>query len=314
MTSCDGNLADYVAIQLYTLWKNLEESVIDFYLFHRGLDGGVLKRLDALCRYFPNITFHSVLVPEAEKYDEIARHGGGWAGEAYFPLCAHRLLPDTVNRILYVDAGDVIFAGDIWPYYGCDFEDKAVIATSIRYKERNQQLVSFEENDLYDKAEGFPAICRGLFNSGSYVLNLKKLREANLDMDDFTSFSKLLCDLAGRPDAPDVYWGDQGFLSAAFAGDIKLHNYPDIRNLWHMPYNFCLYDRVNSMPPYDPAVIHFAGAVKPWKMNYPIVVRRFASPKESHSFRELKIGQAEWYYLWHEYAILTDRLLSELGY
>ncbi len=316
MTSCDGNLIDYVSIQLYTMWKNLKDSIIDFYLFHRGIDENNIKILETLCNHFQNITFHSVIVTDPEKYDMIASHGGGWAGEAYFPLCAHQLLPDTINRILYIDAGDVIIYDDISPYYRCDFEDNAIIATSIRYKEKDGQLVTFQESDLYDRTQGFPSICRGLFNSGSYVLNLKKMRDAKLDLNDYVSFSQQLCELSGQSDTSHIYWGDQGFLSAAFVGDIKIYNYPAIRNLWHMPYNFCLwyYDRVNVMPDYDPAIIHFAGTIKPWKMKYPVTLKHFSYSAELHLFKELKIGQAEWFYLWHEYAALTDKLLTELGY
>ncbi|GAY77985.1 hypothetical protein NBRC111894_3539 [Sporolactobacillus inulinus] len=37
-----------------------------------------------MCKYLHNINFHSVKVPEPEKYDILAKHGGGWVGEAYF--------------------------------------------------------------------------------------------------------------------------------------------------------------------------------------------------------------------------------------
>ncbi len=112
-----------------------------------------------------------------------------------------------------------------------------------------------------------------------------------------------------------VYFGDQGLMSAAFVDDVKFYDYPRIRDLWYMPYNFCLwyYDRKNEKPKYQPAIIHFAGAFKPWDVEYHIEIKRF-SHASSHSMSELKIGQAEWYYLWHEYAICTDKILQEIGY
>ena len=314
MTSCDGNLVDYVAIQLYTMSNSLKNSIIHFYLFHRDIPDNRIKPLEALSNRLGNILFHAVRVPEAEKYDAIAKHGGGWCGEAYFPLCAHQLLPENVKRILYVDAGDVLFMGDISSFYHCDFEGKALIATSIRYKMQGSDLVPYEEKDLYDKAEGFSGICRGLFNSGSYLMNLEKLREAQLTIDDWLDFSQMLCEISGKQDTSQIYFGDQGFLSAAFVDDLKLYGYPQIKNLWHMPYNFCLwyYDRINTPPPYAPAIVHFAVGKKPWKMFYPVTVDRFSLGKEP--FNTLKIGQAEWYYLWHEYAICTDQILKSMGY
>ena len=99
---------------------------------------------------------------------------------AYFSLCAHLLLPDSVSRVLYIDAGDVIILDDIMPYYNCDFNDKALIVTAARYKLCNNEPVSYEETDIDDLNEGFPSICRGIFNSGSYVMNLNKIRADNL--------------------------------------------------------------------------------------------------------------------------------------
>lgn len=316
MTSCDNNLTRYIAIQLYSIAKNLSDSVVDFYFFHRNIEADQLEMLDKLCQCLKNIHFHSIIVPEPEKYDAIAQHGGRWTGEAYYSLCAHQLLPDDVDRVMYIDAGDIIIVDDIAPYYNCDFEDNALIATSIRYKIVNGVLLPYKEEDLYDKNEGFSGICRGLFNSGSYIINLNKLRNAGLTIDDFVVFSQLLCELSGKPDHSNIYFGDQGFLSAAFVGDIKLYDFPRVKNVYYMPYNFCLwfYNAMSEFPSYTPAVIHFAATIKPWKMKYPITIERFADAKEAHTFRELKIGQAEWDYLWHEYAIETDEMLREMGY
>lgn len=316
MTSCDNNLIQYVAIQLYTISKSLETSIVHFYLLHRNIPDSSLEPLDALCHQLGNIYFQAIKVPEAEKYDAIAEHGGEWCGEAYFSLCSHRLLPEHVKRVLYIDAADVIFTGDISPFYHCEFDGKALIGTPLRLKSRGHGFVAYDETDLYDTVKGFPEICDGLFNSGVYLMNLDKLRDAQLTIDDWVDFSQMLCELSGRQDTSHVYLGDQGLLSAAFVDDIKLYDYPQIKNVWHMPYNFCLwyYDRVNKHPLYLPAVVHFAVKFqpKPWRMQYPITLDRFSSGEVP--FRTLKIGQAEWYYLWHEYAIITDQMLKELGY
>ena len=47
---------------------------------------------------------------------------------------------------------------------------------------------------------------------------------------------------------------------------------------------------------------------------YPIYIERFQAGRKLRPLSELKLGQAEYYYLWHEYAIMTDNLLTQLGY
>jgi hypothetical protein len=83
-----------------------------------------------------------------------------------------------------------------------------------------------------------------------------------------------------------------------------------------MPYNFCLwfYDRFNARPDYHPAVLHFAGtAFKPWNGRYPVFLKRFQKSDQLHSLEEVKMAQVEYFYIWHEYAILTDGILDRLG-
>lgn len=314
MTSCDNNLIRYVTIQIYSISKSLKDSIVDFYLLHRNIPDDSLQLFEALCDRLGNVSFHEIRIPEAEKYDVIARHGGNWCGEAYFSLCAHQLLPEHVKRVMYIDAGDILLAGDISSFYHCDFEGQALLATAIWYKKCGEVLVPFEEKDLYDMLVGFRVICRGLFNSGSYLMNLDKLREAQLTINDWIDFSQMLCILSGEEDTSHIYWGDQGFLSAAFVDDIKLYGYPQIKSRLYMPYNFCLwyYNEAESPPPYDPAVIHFAGAPKPWKMRFPDILERF--PAGDISFDTLKNGQAQWYDQWYEFAVCTDKILKEIGY
>jgi lipopolysaccharide biosynthesis glycosyltransferase len=59
-----------------------------------------------------------------------------------------------------------------------------------------------------------------------------------------------------------------------------------------MPYNFCLwfYDRAEELFGgklwYEPKIVHFAGAPKPWKLD---------------STANLKRGQAAFYEIWNEF-------------
>lgn len=314
MTSCDVGILPYVCVLLNSISVNLKEDYIDFYLLHRGIDEKSLEVIYAYCNALGNVQLFDFIVPDAEIFDDFAKSGGGWSGEAYFSLCAHILLPMSVDRVLYLDAGDTLVTGDIWPYYSSDFEDKALIVTAARLKSTGNSSTIYCQKDIQDVSNGLPGIARGLFNSGSYVINLNKLREFGITINDYQVLVDTLRRIFGKENS-HIYWGDQGLLSLTFVEDIKYYDYPSKSSIYYMPYNFCMwyYDRLNVKPDYVPKVIHFAGGFKPWVMSYPIEIKRYAKDDIEHEMSELKIGQAEYYYQWHEYAIISDTVLKSIG-
>lgn len=315
MTSCDDNLA----VSLTSIAYNLKDAEIDFYLFHSKVSKQNIEMLDALCvelsKENSEIHFHEIVVPNPEFYDELAKHGGNWPGEAYYSLGAYLLLPGDVDRILYIDAADILIVDDIAPYYNYDFQGKGLIATAAVFKSNEGRPEIFETDDLDVGGDKLLRILRGIFNSGTYVMNLDKMRKEQRKLVDYQHLSEILqkifCDNTSQ-----IYFGDQGFLSAAFVGDIRYYAYPEIKDLWYMPYNFCLwyYDRKNRKPDYKLAILHFVGpSFKPWKAAYPIFLDRFQKKEDLHSLEGLKDGQSEYFYLWHEYAIITDFILKKLS-
>ncbi|MBD5551318.1 MAG: hypothetical protein HDQ96_09090 [Lachnospiraceae bacterium] len=318
MTSCDDNLVPYVAVGLTAMAQNLKDASVNFFFFHSRVSQKNIEMLKALCKELENgkIHFHEILVPHAEIYSELSKYGSGWAGEAYYSLCAHLLLPDTVDRVLYLDAGDTLIVGDIEPYYHYDFQGKSIVATGTRYKLEGGNAEPFNEDDLGDWKIGLPQILSGIFNSGSYMMNLDKMRKDERTLADYQYLSLKLRELYGN-DKHNIYWGDQGLLSVSFVGDIRYYGFPEMQDVWYMPYNFCLwyYDRMDEKPHYSPAILHFAGtAFKPWNGAYPVFIKRFQKKDQLHSLNELKTGQTEYFYLWHKYAMMTDAILEKAGF
>ncbi len=320
LTSSDNTLAPQIAVSLTAMAKNLAHAHIDLYLLHSQISPENIKLLTDLCNGYGNISFHEVIVPDPESYDPLVR-AGRWYRETYYPLCAHQLLPDTMDRILYLDAGDTLIIGDIAPYYNCDFEDNFLIVTPQKYKPQGDRFVLYSSDDLSPEKGYLPDILEGIFNSGSYMINLKKMREAAIDITYYHNLTDWLQKaIAGPGDqkGPFVYFGDQGLLSAAFIGYLKYFGYPQINYVWYNPYNFCIgyYHYVEQKPAYQPAVLHFAGVpFKPWKAKYPIFPERFhRSSGNLRSLNDLKPQQVEYYLLWLEYLFLTDKVLSLLGY
>lgn len=312
MTSCDENLVKYIPILMQSISDAITDQNIRFFFLYYNIPEFFIQLLEKQCMYYDNIDLNLIQIEhyDMEDFKILALNGGQWCAEAYFSLRAHELLPTDVDRVLYLDAADTYVAGNIDDYYFSDFEDKFIIATAIRYKSINNEDYIIDEEDISTQA-GLEAITRGLFNSGSYVMNLAKMREdGRYTMSSYLELESLIKQLRGKEKA---YWGDQGFLSTVFLGNIKYYGYPEIRDYWYMPYNFCLwyYNNRTNAPDYIPSIIHFAGAVKPWLITYPTYLERF-QPKELIGLEALKSGQKDYYMRWYKIALKTEVLLRQI--
>ena len=317
VTSSDNTLIPQMAVSLTAMAKNLQNDFVDFYLLHSQVSEENIRMLTALCGGFGNISFHEIRVPDPERYDTFVQ-AGRWYRETYYPLCVHQLLPDSIDRALYLDAGDTLVVGDIAPYYTCDFEDCFLIVTGQKYKMENGMPELFSKDDLTDRDDYLNGILEGLLNSGSYMINLQKMREERVDVLYYQALTEKLRERRQSVEEDKIYFGDQGLLSAAFIGSLKYYGYPRIYDVFYNPYNFCIgcYDFIDQKPEYQPAVLHFAGVpFKPWKADYPVFPERFQRDGGAlRELAELKPQQVEYYFLWLEYLFLTDKVLKLLGY
>lgn len=327
MTSCDDNLLTRLSVLLQSIADNLSHRLVHFYLFQSCDPGARIELLKRQCSIYGNIVFHHIKVPDTEPYEVLAGLGNwqmseletingggglGWCKEAYFSLGAYQLLPQDIDRILYLDAGDILVVDDIEPYYNGDFEGKSLLVTGTKYKGTDDDCKLLDSDDLMNP-QILPTIIQGIFNSGSYVMNLNKMRRDACQMEDYIRLASQLKQISVSQNR--AFLGDQGLLSAAYVGDVKYYGYPEIVDLWYMPYNFCMwyFDCMKTKPHYRPGIIHYAGAnlaFKPWRGKYPIFLERFQNMEELYDLNQLELGQAEYYYLWHEYAMKAEKTLQ----
>ncbi len=307
MTSSDERLMPQIEVQIEAMTRNLPGKEIQFFFFHDGRNCESVARLQRFAERCPHLHFFDIVVEQSDQFDILSSYGGSWGGAAYYSLCAYQYLPSSIERIMYLDAGDTLVVDNFDEYYFADFHGRSLLVTPGCFKLVDDNLRLYNKDDLFNPIHG-ARVLRGLFNSGSYVINLEKSRIVGLTIEDCLEFAKALCSLTGKD--RNVYWGDQGLLSALYAGDIYFYGYPEIKNLWHMPYNFCLwyFDRMIQKVDYKPCILHYSGgSFKPWNGKYPIFLESFQERDKLRSLNELKLGQAEYYYIWHEYAILAEQ-------
>ena len=112
----------------------------------------------------------------------------------YFRIFAHLLLPESIDRILYLDA-DIIVKNDITSFYARDFEDKYMIVNKDKNADREDVAKHKEELGISQKHK--------YFNSGVLLMNLKKMRE-DITQECLTSTIEDLQDVLQYPDQ-DVF-------------------------------------------------------------------------------------------------------------
>ena len=129
MSSCDENYAKLIPVQLLSIADNLVDVYeVHYFLFYSRVNEKIINFLKEYCEKL-GIVFHGVRITDTKPYEELASKGGGWVYEAYFPFECHNFLPLEVERILYIDAADVLIIGDVGDYYFSDFEDCSLIVT-----------------------------------------------------------------------------------------------------------------------------------------------------------------------------------------
>lgn len=180
--------------------------------------------------------------PERERYPK----------QIYYRLIAPLLLPEGLDRILYLDV-DLLVINPLRELYTMDFQGNYYIACShVRdfLTKFNQKRLGVEEDVPY-------------INTGVMVLNLRLLRE-NLTLDQVrkTAQKKMKTFLLPDQDLLTVMHGEHILLADT------------------MRYN--LSDRIlgiyNAKPQNEPldldwvrrntVIIHYCGKNKPWKENY----------------------------------------------
>ena len=160
--------------------------------------------------------------------------------EMYYRILAQFILPENIERILWLDA-DIIVMDDISEFYNQSFEDNhyVVCPDSMHYK----PWVLERKDELRLPAEYI------YFNSGVMLMNLDKLRRTT-SQEKITDISISLKD--------KLLYPDQDILNYIYHDNVK---YCDWKR-----YNYQLVC-MNKIPKEDIkniAILHYTGPNKPW--------------------------------------------------
>lgn len=248
LVTLDENYIPYLNVMLSTLVHFNPGCTFDVYLLHSSIRQEMLKStqniLQGTGRLIP-VKVNDLLLAEAPTSSRYPK-------EIYYRIFAARYLPETVDRILYLDP-DLVLNGSILPLYRFPLEEHYYAAAS--HIDSLGLLHKFNELRL-DMDDSSPYI-----NSGVLLMNLSLLRKEQNYADVFHFIEKRK-NLLMLPDQ-DIISGLYG--SKIYTLDPLLYNMTErlylIYGLFEKNLNLN-WVRTHSI------VIHYCGKNKPWKENY----------------------------------------------
>jgi len=169
--------------------------------------------------------------------------------EAYYRLLCMDYLPQSLDRVLYLDC-DIIVNGSIKELYNIDLTGY-MFAAADDYVEviGKSSEPTTKQREIIDRY--IPKTCKYV-NSGVLLMNLEYLRKA-VTTDEIILMIEEFGD--------QLVWHDQDFINYVFYEHIYHIDYK-IYNYFPVYYNWA------DLKPGIPAIIHFAGVFKPWKDDY----------------------------------------------
>lgn len=230
--SCNNNWVDKLAVTLVSILKH--SNVMDNYKFF-VLDGGITQENKQKLAKIKSKTKFEIeyLKVNREIFSNVPLNNF-FTIETYFRLKLPTLV--NVDKLLYLDV-DIAIRKNISNLYNTELKNyyaAAVIDESSYYKKLHKLSVN------------------RYFNAGVLLLNLKKIREDNLE-EKFFDFIKYNSD--------KICWVDQCVLNAVFNENVKFLG--RIYNFQHsdfLPDTDKKYKELKN----DVVIIHFVTVRKPW--------------------------------------------------
>lgn len=166
--------------------------------------------------------------------------------ETYYRIVAHKYLPETVNRVLWLDS-DIIVRGDLSAFYNTALDGCMTVACS--YGPAMKRIIA-------DNAENLKMRCpETYFNAGVMLINLTECRE-NISEERIER-------IIYSDEAKSFMFPGQDTVNLLFDGMVQIADYRKYNCMIH-----CIegpddltYARENAL------IVHFPGEAKPWRFN-----------------------------------------------
>lgn len=233
-------------IMLNTLFSKHKGMEIHVFLIHSRVSKENRKRLEWLCRQKGG-SFTEIYVSEQEFSH--APSFSYFTKEMYYRILAAKLLPDNLDRVLYLDP-DMIVTDSLKEFYNMPLDDCFFAGIRDRLQD--------DAKSPYWKELGFQGK-NSYINSGVLLCNLTVLRKEQNVQDVFDMLKKR---------GENLKFPDQDLINVLYEGKIAVaddrYNLNPNHVYWweYLGYNFAPFLLKK------PAILHFMGSDKPWRPSY----------------------------------------------
>ncbi len=250
LVTLDRNYLPPLRVMLESLLRNDPGGPFDIYLIGDGLTAEDLAGLEALCGGRGRI--HPVEVPAALFASApVARY---WTRAMYYRLLAAQLLPQTLDRVLYLDP-DILVINPVRALYETDLAGCLMAAAT-----HTGLLAGITDPVNRLRLENYEA--EAYYNSGVLVMDLAAMRREVRPADVF-GYAREHADILLLP--------DQDVLNGLYGG--RILGVDD--SLWN--YDARRFDRYLLLSQGEKdmdwvmghtSILHFCGKRKPWNRSY----------------------------------------------
>lgn len=248
LVTLDANYLNPLKVMLKSLFQNNAGERFDIYLIHTSLKK---EELEDLNRFIGVHGSKLNIIYVDENFFSDAPVLFHYTKEMYFRLLAYQLLPENLDRILYLDP-DILVLNPVRELYETELGN-------YLYAAAYHDKISVKE---ISKLRLFPYEIDEYYNSGMLLMNLEQLR-IQADEKEIYRFVE--------ENRSRLIMPDQDILNALYARQIKnvnekLYNY-DARyyNHYRLTSNgVCDMEYIIN----NTVILHFCGKRKPWSKRY----------------------------------------------
>lgn len=246
LCATDDNYVPYCGIMLTSLFENNKQEQFDIYIMTEGLNSNNQSLINKLIQQYDARLFY-IYVNDECLNDCPIRIGDHVSIAAYYRLLAPKLLPASIDKILYFDC-DMIIDASIKGLWNSNIAETAcgvVIDEAYEFSSIYNRLG-------YDKSKHY-------FNSGMLLINLDYWRKHNVMERCFECIQTM-------PDK--LLFHDQDTLNVVLQDEKKYlpvtYNFQTGFLYRKTELSSELREEVLSSVP-CPTVIHYTGPSKPWQ-------------------------------------------------